>query len=501
VGRPVATVDDAGLNWWWYGFSGRGDHAWFVQRKDGTHRLLVWPIEAGASSEPRVFSMPNPDGNYLPSWEAAGSRLAWGSSADRAVWVWDLAGPPDAAPVVLRRPDTGNTKQALFSPRDDWLVVANSTTLTFWSFARRQARLLTGHRQDVSRLVFTRDSRSLVSCGEDDVRLWPLGPGRGGARRIATHYEGGCLDAALSLDGEQLLLVGYLGAWVAPSFGAQGRWLWRGGTADSDAPYMATATAWDASGRRVAVASGYTTSVPNAIGLFDLETGKERRISLAPSGETGLGYDWGVWCLAFAPEGRLLAGGSGGVRWIDPETGAAEWIWRLPKEAVARFALSADGRRLVAASTGQTTRTDRELVFVDLSRGEHHAIRSHDAAVTAVGIDRPGHVMVSGDEQGVVRVGPADGSEPHRLCCHAGPVNSVAVSPDGQWIASAAGSEIRLWPMPDVTKPPLHTLPYDELMAKLHALTNLQVVEDAASPTGYKLDIGPFPGWKDVPTW
>jgi hypothetical protein len=33
------------------------------------------------------------------------------------------------------------------------------------------------------------------------------------------------------------------------------------------------------------------------------------------------------------------------------------------------------------------------------------------------------------------------------------------------------------------------------------ALTNLQVVEDPASPTGYKLGIGPFPGWKDVPNW
>jgi hypothetical protein len=38
-------------------------------------------------------------------------------------------------------------------------------------------------------------------------------------------------------------------------------------------------------------------------------------------------------------------------------------------------------------------------------------------------------------------------------------------------------------------------------MAKLHALTNLRVVEDLTSPTGYKLEIGPFPGWKDVPTW
>jgi hypothetical protein len=55
--------------------------------------------------------------------------------------------------------------------------------------------------------------------------------------------------------------------------------------------------------------------------------------------------------------------------------------------------------------------------------------------------------------------------------------------------------------MPDLSKPPLHTLPYDELMAKLHTLTNLQVVEDKAAATGYKFEIGPFPGWKDVPTW
>ena len=77
----------------------------------------------------------------------------------------------------------------------------------------------------------------------------------------------------------------------------------------------------------------------------------------------------------------------------------------------------------------------------------------------------------------------------------------LAVSPDGRWIASAAGSEIRLWPMPDVTRPPLHTLPLDELLAKLHELTNVQVVEDETSPTGYKVEVGPFPGWQDAPTW
>jgi hypothetical protein len=55
--------------------------------------------------------------------------------------------------------------------------------------------------------------------------------------------------------------------------------------------------------------------------------------------------------------------------------------------------------------------------------------------------------------------------------------------------------------MPDVTKPPLHALVHNELMAKLRALTNLQVVEDEASATGYKLEIGPFPGWAVPPEW
>jgi len=55
--------------------------------------------------------------------------------------------------------------------------------------------------------------------------------------------------------------------------------------------------------------------------------------------------------------------------------------------------------------------------------------------------------------------------------------------------------------MPDLSKPPLHTLPHDELIAKLKTLTNLRVVRDEESATGWKLEVGPFPGWETVPTW
>jgi len=55
--------------------------------------------------------------------------------------------------------------------------------------------------------------------------------------------------------------------------------------------------------------------------------------------------------------------------------------------------------------------------------------------------------------------------------------------------------------MPDLSRPPLHTLPHDELLAKLKSLNNLRAVPDPASNTGWKTEIGPFPGWANVPVW
>jgi WD40 repeat protein len=393
------------------------------------------------------------------------------------------------------------TKKAVFSPVHDWLVVAHQGVLTFWSLSEPRARVLTGHAQSVSRLVFTPDSQGLLSCGVDDVRLWPLGPGRGGVRRIVADYQGQCIDAALAPDGERVVLVGSNGARLAP-FEGRGRWLADGA---SDFPHLFSAAAWDASGRRIAVASSYTASSHGdeiAAFVFDLEAGTERRLPLAPPGESGQGYDWGVYRLAFTPQGRLLAGGSGGVRWLDTDAGTSDWIWRLPKESNAWIAASGDGRRVVATALQRDGKAASQgVVRIDLPAGAVQPVHSHGRAVTAAALDTAGRTLVTGDEEGVVRVGAWEGGEPHRLCCHAGAVGTISVSPDGKWIASASGGEIRLWPMPDLSKPPLHTLPYDELMAKLRALTNLQVVADPASAAGYRLDVGPFPGWKDVPSW
>jgi WD40 repeat protein len=143
---------------------------------------------------------------------------------------------------------------------------------------------------------------------------------------------------------------------------------------------------------------------------------------------------------------------------------------------------------------------DAKLTVLNLDTWAFGEITSHGNRVRAAALDPTGTIVVTGDAEGVVRVGPATGEEPHLLYGHTLEVSSVAVSPDGKWIASGSqDGTIRLWPMPEGA--PFHELPYEEILERIRTFTNLRVVHDESSGTGYRVIVGPFPGWKTLPIW
>jgi WD40 repeat protein len=203
--------------------------------------------------------------------------------------------------------------------------------------------------------------------------------------------------------------------------------------------------------------------------------------------------------LEFLADGRLLTVGDGGVRVWDLERGTSRQIRPCRKELESNLTLDRDRRRALVLYRDMFARVST-FGSLDVETGAFHEIASHGKSVWAAAFGPTGTIVVTGDANGVVRVGPLDGGEPHLLYGHTLEVSSVAVSPDGKWIASGSqDGKIRLWPMPERT--PFQTLPYEEILERLGGLTNLRVVPDEGSGTGYRVEIGPFPGWKKLPDW
>jgi WD40 repeat protein len=169
-------------------------------------------------------------------------------------------------------------------------------------------------------------------------------------------------------------------------------------------------------------------------------------------------------------------------------------------EDVGKFTTGRRGTVVLSRRPGESR--PMTATVHDLVAGTHTPLPRHGPRVSCVALDPSGTIAVTGSWDGVVRVGPVAGEEPHWLVGHQGSVYAVAVSPDGRLVASG-GSDgtIRLWPMPDLTKPPLHTLPRAELIARLKSLTNLRVVREADDPENFVVRADPFPGWRTVADW
>jgi WD40 repeat protein len=206
-----------------------------------------------------------------------------------------------------------------------------------------------------------------------------------------------------------------------------------------------------------------------------------------------------ITALAFADDSHLYSAGLGGIRRWDVASGHQELVISEPQGGWFDAVIRPD---LNLALTRSAMVDCAPIVARNLAGGAPRELTAFGSCVAGFDLDRSGTIVAAGDRDGLVHVGRLTDGEPHLLVGHKGAVAGVKFSPDDKWVVSEGNDNtLRLWPLPDLDTQPFHTLRHDELLAQLRTLTNLRAVRDASSAIGWKIELGPFPGWREVPTW
>ena len=485
---------------------------------DATGRTYVWLLAEKEPSSPRIIPRPqtapaaialDPTEHWLRSWP----------QVDQQVRLWSVNQWPAARPLALRRNLPWFVSNAVFHPSGQWIAASTGqgTRLTLWPLRRPYPSVVDGYVDAVRSVAFSPDGQWLATSWADKrLRLWPLTDR--GVREVRSLDPSPSARVWRSIifdpRGRYLIAPGgggiaqrEAGAWVFPLDGSKARLL-----ACSTRASGFNSAAISPSGRFVATAN-FFGSGERRLCAWDVETGRLRHFELPEPGrvdssasQAPTGYERGVQSLAFAGESTILTAGDGGLRRWNLETGAHELLAAAAPGYSLEAAFSADARVALTWERRLDKLYDcRQALLHDLSNGTSRPVTELGPCRgwrAALHLDPTGTVAVAAGDDGIVRVAKLAGGEPHLLVGHKGMVDRVAISPDLRWVAtSGEDNTLRLWPMPDLSKPPLHALPRAELLAKLRSLTNIRVELDSSAPEGWRLEVGPFPGWKTVSEW
>jgi WD40 repeat protein len=154
----------------------------------------------------------------------------------------------------------------------------------------------------------------------------------------------------------------------------------------------------------------------------------------------------GVRAVAFSPDGKLLAAGTG-----EPREQGTVTVWDVAtarvrlrhaeKTGVPGVAFSPDGKTLAIASYDNAAR------LIDVATGKVRATFAHPKEVRSVAFSPDGKRLATACWDGALRLWDvASGKVAKTFTGHKGRIFTVAFSPDGKKLVSAAGNGgVKLW--------------------------------------------------------
>jgi RNA polymerase sigma factor (sigma-70 family) len=307
---------------------------------------------------------------------------------------------------------------------------------------------LEGHTDRVWCVAFNSDRKTLASASRDKtIKLWDAATGK--EKTTLKGHTGTIFAVAFSPDGKTIASAG-LRPTEQPDGGEEGDpyteeirlWDVASGknTATLEGPAgLVNAVAFSPDGKTLASGSLRFGKKPDefsgAVVLWDVARGKPVA--------TLEGHTNTVFSVAFSPDGKILASGSGDktVKLWDVATGKERVTLKDHDDDVTSVAFGTDGKTLVSGSHDNTVKvwdvaTNKTVTTIDV-----------ETWVLNLALAPDGKTLATGDVSGAVQLWDVGtGKELATLEGHTDHVCTVAFSPDGKTLASGSHDKtVKLW--------------------------------------------------------